>query len=123
MFATDVADAFVQAGLTEHSGQLWNLGGGNPQSVNRLVELLGGPVVRIPTRPGEPDTTWADITAITRDLGWVAQVSFETGVQTVVDQIDYWANAPLWDVTSIAKATEPWFRLLSAQGGDSNGRK
>jgi UDP-glucose 4-epimerase len=123
VFATDVADAFVRAGLTEHSGQVWNLGGGNPQSVNRLVELLGGPVVHIPTRPGEPDTTWADITAITRDLGWEAQVTFEVGVQTVVEQIDYWADAPLWDVESIAEATEPWFRLLSAQVGDQNGRK
>jgi UDP-glucose 4-epimerase len=123
VFATDVADAFVRAGLTERSGQVWNLGAGNPQSVNRLVELLGGPVVHIPMRPGEPDTTWADITAITRDLNWVAQVTFEAGVQTVVDQIDYWANAPLWDVESIAEATEPWFRLLSAQGGDIDGRK
>jgi UDP-glucose 4-epimerase len=123
VFATDVAEAFVQAGLTERSGQVWNLGGGNPQSVNRLVELLGGSVVHIPSRPGEPDTTWADIAAITRDLGWVAQVSFEAGVQMVVDQIDYWANAPLWDVQSIAEATEPWFRLLSAQGGDHSERK
>ena len=121
VYATDVAEAFVRAGLSDHSGQIWNLGSGNPQSVNRLVELLGGPVVHIPTRPGEPDTTWADIMAISRDLGWVAQVSFETGVQTVVDQIDYWANAPLWDVQSIAEATESWFRLLSAQGGDQNG--
>ncbi len=121
VFATDVADAFVRAGLTERSGQVWNLGAGNPQSVNRLVELLGGPVVHIPTRPGEPDTTWADITAITQDLNWAAQVTFEAGVQTVVDQIDYWANAPLWDVESIAEATEPWFRLLSAQGGDQDG--
>ncbi len=121
VFATDVADAFVRAGLTERSGQVWNLGAGNPQSVNRLVELLGGPVVHIPTRPGEPDTTWADITAITRDLDWVAQVTFEAGVQTVVDQIDYWADAPLWDVQSIAEATEPWFRLLSTQGGDEDG--
>jgi UDP-glucose 4-epimerase len=123
VFATDVADAFVRAGLTERSGQVWNLGAGNPQSVNRLVELLGGPVVHIPSRPGEPDTTWADITAITRDLDWVAQVTFEAGVQMVVDQIDYWADAPLWDVESIAEATEPWFRLLSAQGGDLDGRK
>ncbi len=121
VFATDVADAFVRAGLTERAGQVWNLGSGNPQSVNRLVELLGGPVVHIPTRPGEPDTTWADITAITRDLNWAAQVTFEAGVRTVVDQIDYWANAPLWDVQSIAEATEPWFRLLSAQGGDQDG--
>ena len=29
--------------------------------VNRLVELLGGPVVYIPKRPGEPDCTFADI--------------------------------------------------------------
>jgi len=119
VFATDVAEAFVLAGLTNHSGQIWNLGSGNPQSVNRLVELLGGPVVAIPSRPGEPETTWADIAAITRDLNWAAKVTFEAGVQKVVDQIDYWANAPLWDEKSIAEATEPWFRLLSAQeGGD-----
>ncbi len=43
---------------------------GNPQSVNRLVELLGGEVVHIPKRPGEPDCTHADIGKITRDLGW-----------------------------------------------------
>jgi len=118
VFATDVAEAFVLAGLTDHSGQIWNLGSGNPQSINRLVELLGGPVVYIPARPGEPETTWADITAINRDLGWRAKVTFEAGVQTVLDQIEYWANAPLWDVKSIAEATEPWFRLLSAAGGD-----
>ena len=117
VFATDVADAFVLAGLTDQSGQIWNLGSGKPQSINRLVEILGGPVVNIPSRPGEPETTWANNTAITRDLDWVAKVTFEAGVQKVLDQIDYWANAPLWDVESIAEATEPWFRLLSAQGG------
>ena len=117
VFATDVAEAFVLAGLTDHSGQIWNLGSGNPQSINRLVEILGGPVVYIPARPGEPETTWADITTITRDLNWAAKVTFETGVQKVLNHIDDWADAPLWDVESIAEATEPWFRLLSEQGG------
>lgn len=81
--------------------------------MNRLVELLGGPVVHIPRRPGEPAATWADPTAINRDLDWVPTVSFEQGVATVVENIDYWAEAPLWDEESIATATEPWFRLLS----------
>ena len=119
VFATDVAEAFVLAGLTEHTGRVWNLGCGDPQSVNRLVELLGGPVVHIPKRPGEPDATWADITAIQRDLGWKQQVSFEQGVAAVVANIDYWADAPLWDVDSIAAATEPWFRMLS-KGEDAS---
>ena len=64
-------------------------------------------------RPGEPAATWADPTAINRDLDWAPTVSFEQGVATVVENIDYWAEAPLWDEESIATATEPWFRLLS----------
>ena len=113
VFVTDVAEAFVRAALVEESGRIWNLGSGNPQSVIRLVELLGGPVVHIPRRPGEPAATWADPTAINRDLDWAPTVSFEQGVATVVENIDYWAEAPLWDEKSIATATEPWFRLLS----------
>lgn len=119
VFATDVAEAFVLAGLTELSGRIWNLGCGDPQSVNRLVELLDGPVVHIPKRPGEPEATWADITAISRDLGWEQRVSFEEGVEAVVANIDYWADAPLWDVESIATATEPWFRMLAKSDGGS----
>lgn len=113
VFVTDVADAFVRAGLTQLSGRVWNVGGGNPQSVNRLVALLEGPVVHIPKRPGEPDSTWADIGAIEADLQWRPRVTFEEGVAAVVDAIDYWADAPLWDADSIAQATEPWFRMLS----------
>src|SRR5207245_10903660 len=61
VYASDVAQAFLLAAETEKTGEVWNLGGGNPQPVNRLVELLGGPVVYIPRRPGEPDDTRADI--------------------------------------------------------------
>ena len=45
-------------------GTSLELGAGNPQSVNRLVELIGGSTVAIPKRPGEPDCTWADISRI-----------------------------------------------------------
>jgi UDP-glucose 4-epimerase len=113
VFVADVARAFFAACDTPLSGHVWNVGAGNPQSVNRLVELLGGEIVHIPKRPGEPDCTFADISRIKRDLGWEPIVSFEDGVRQVADNIEYWRNAPLWDPTSIAQATETWFRYLA----------
>ncbi|MBI2961298.1 MAG: GDP-mannose 4,6-dehydratase [Betaproteobacteria bacterium] len=112
LFVTDVARAFLAAAQTPRSGRIYNLGAGNPQSVNRLVELLGGEVVRIPKRPGEPECTWADITRISAELDWRPRVSFEEGVSRIVANIDYWRDAPLWDPASIARATETWFRYL-----------
>ncbi len=113
LYATDVARAFLAAAETERTGEVYNLGAGNPQSVNRLVELLGGPVLHIPKRPGEPDATWADIGKIKAQLGWAQQVSFEEGVGRVLASIDYWRDAPLWDPESIANATKTWFSALS----------
>ena len=116
LYVTDVARAFLAAAQTPRVGNAYNLGAGKPQSVNRLVELLGGEKVYIPKRPGEPDCTWADITRITGELDWRPQVSFEEGVGKIVASIDYWRNAPLWDPESIAKATKTWFQYLSPQG-------
>lgn len=112
LYVTDVARAFLAAAETRRVGRVYNLGAGDPQSVNRLVELLGGGVTRIPKRPGEPDCTWADITRITEELDWKPQVSFGEGVARIVANIDYWRNAPLWEPESIAKATKTWFEYL-----------
>jgi UDP-glucose 4-epimerase len=115
IYATDVAEAFLAAAETTMTGEAWNIGAGAPQSVNRLVELLGGERVHIPKRPGEPDVTWADIAKIRRDLGWAPKVSFEEGVARIVAEIDYWREAPLWTPESIADATRTWFRMLSSE--------
>lgn len=112
LYVTDVARAFLAAAETRRVGRVYNLGAGDPQSVNRLVELLGGGVTHIPKRPGEPDCTWADITRIAAELDWKPQVSFEEGVARIVANIDYWRNAPLWEPESIAKATKTWFEYL-----------
>ena len=115
LYATDVANAFYKAAETEHVGEIYNLGAGNPQSVNRLVKLLGGPIMLIPKRPGEPECTWADITKIKTQLGWVQQVSFEEGVGHILDNIEYWRNAPLWDPETIEQATKTWFKFMNTE--------
>lgn len=116
LYVTDVARAFYAAAKTDRVGRIYNLGAGKPQSVNRLVELLGGDKIFIPKRPGEPDCTWADTTRITQELGWKPEVSFEEGVAKIVANIDYWKNAPLWDPDSIANATKTWFEFMTPEG-------
>jgi len=118
LYVTDVARAFYAAAITERAGGIYNLGAGNPQTVNKLAELLGGERVYIPKRPGEPDCTWADISKIQAELGWRPLVRFEEGVKTMLDHIDYWREAPVWDPNSIAQATRTWFEFLErGQGG------
>jgi len=112
LYVTDVAKAFLAAAETQRNGRFYNLGAGKPQSVNRLVELLAGEVVHIPRRPGEPDCTWADISRITTELNWQPEISFEQGVEKIMQNIDYWKNAPLWEPRSIALATETWFKYM-----------
>jgi len=116
LYASDVASAFLAAAETEFTGRTWNLGAGDPQSINHLVELLGGESVAVPKRPGEPDCTWADITSIQADLDWAPKVSFEEGVARMIENIDAWKDAPLWDPDSIAEATRTWFEHMSKDG-------
>jgi UDP-glucose 4-epimerase len=112
-YVTDVVDAFVTAAASEVAGEIMNVGSGAHQSINRLVELLGGEINYIPRRPGEPDCTFADTRLIQSRLGWRAKVSFEEGVARMLACIGDWRDAPVWDNDSIAKATEDWFKFLA----------
>ena len=112
-FVSDVADAFVAAAGSALSGEILNVGSGHTYSVNHLVELLGGPVTYVPKRPGEPDSTFADISKITQKVGWKPKITLENGVRRMLEVIDDWRDAPLWDANTIAEATRDWFKYLS----------
>jgi UDP-glucose 4-epimerase len=111
-YVADVAAAFAAAMAANVRGEIVNVGSGGTYAVNQLVELLGGDVVHIPKRPGEPDCTFADTRKIAQLLDWHARISLEDGVARMLAHIDDWRDAPVWDPNSIAQATTTWFAHL-----------
>ena len=120
-FVRDVADAFVCAARSDLSGEIMNVGSGGTYSVNQLVSLLGGPVVNVPKRPGEPDCTFADTSRIEARLGWRAKTRFEDGVAEMLGHLGDFGDAPVWEPAGIAEATKDWFRYLGAETGERKG--
>ena len=122
-FVSDVVDSLLVAAASDKIGEIYNVGSGRPVSVNELVRLLGSPEsVNIPKRPGEPECTFADISKIERDLGWKPKVPFADGVKVMLDNMQYWQDAPVWTVASIKDATADWFKFLGGQSPRDNTR-
>ncbi len=111
-YVGDICSAIYEASTSNASGQIFNVGSNETVSINRIVELLGGPVTYIPKRPGEPDCTYADISKISNELGWQPKVSIEEGIKILLDNIEYWKDAPVWNPDSIKEATSDWFKYL-----------
>jgi UDP-glucose 4-epimerase len=115
-YVTDVTDALVTAATSSLAGEALNVGSGGTYSVNRIAELLGGPCVHIPKRPGEPECTFADITRIGQRLNWRPKVGLQEGVARLLDHIESWRGAPVWTPESISAATADWFAHLGRTG-------
>ena len=111
-FVTDVIEAFVRSANCNIDNEIFNVGSGGTYSINYLASLLGGEVIHLPKRPGEPDCTLADISKIGQALNWRPEVTFEKGVEVVLKNIEHWRDAPVWEEESISKATHDWFRFL-----------
>jgi UDP-glucose 4-epimerase len=111
-YVTDIVDALIAAAESSISNRIYNVGSDTTVSINKIVELLGGDKVNIPKRPGEPDCTYADISKIKNDLGWYPTISIEEGIDKILENIDYWKEATVWDPDSIADATSDWFKYL-----------
>ena len=92
---------------------VFNVGASKPISINYLAKLLN-PIglLNIPDRPGEPRQTFADISKIKNKLGWEPKIKFEDGVKIMIDNINYWKDALLWDKSSISNETKDWFKYV-----------
>jgi UDP-glucose 4-epimerase len=112
VYVSDVVNAFYLAAIKKISGQIFNLGNGNPQSIKKLIKIIKGDYINLPKRPGEPDVTHANINKISKLLGWKPEISFEMGVKKMLNNINDWKNAPLWTVNKIKFATKDWFKYM-----------
>jgi UDP-glucose 4-epimerase len=61
-------------------GRALNIGRGSRVTVNRIAEMIGGPVEYLPRRLGDVGHTLADFSQAEQTLGWRPQVSIEEGV-------------------------------------------
>ena len=106
LYVTDVANAFYLAATSKYKDRIYNVGAGKPKSINALANMIGGDIEYIPKRPGEPDITWANINKISKELNWKPQVKFADGVKKMLNNIDMWKDAPLWNKANIKQATK-----------------
>lgn len=114
-YVTDVVRANFMAAQSILNGEILNVGTGKPKSINYLAKLIGGETTSIPKRPGEPDSTHADISKIKNKLGWEPEVSFEKGVKIMLNNIEYWKDAPLWTPENIEETTRSWYKYLGGK--------
>ena len=45
-------------------------------------------------------------------LNWKPSIKFENGVRIMLEDIENWRDAPIWDPESIQSATSVWFKYL-----------
>jgi nucleoside-diphosphate-sugar epimerase len=92
-FVGDVVDATVRA-LDAPAGRIYNIGGGQPTSINNVIsvveDLLGRPlkVTRSPRALGDVGHTWADTGRARLELGWTPTTDLRTGIAAQLE----WLN-------------------------------
>src|SRR5437868_9135996 len=91
-YVANVVDATIRAGEADGvTGEIFNVAGGSPTSVNRIAEtigeILGKPVERrhLPSRAGDIRNSWADLSKSERVLGYVPLVDLANGLLMTVE--------------------------------------
>ena len=85
-FVGDCVDATILAGFEAMPGETYNLGGGELATIIdmiRKIEKLSGKTATIayhPPRPGDQLATGADVTKLTRHLGWKPTTGLDEGL-------------------------------------------
>jgi UDP-glucose 4-epimerase len=112
VWVEDVVDAFIRAANVETPVSIFNIGTGVATSINRLAAMIGGPVVRIADRGGEPAIMQANADKALAYLGWRVTTPLEVGIGRLLAELPAWETAHAWTPQEIAEATKPWHQHL-----------
>lgn len=108
----DLVDAIILTAKKAKANQIFNLASGKETSINYIAKIIGGKIVNICKRPGEPDRSLANIKKIKKQLHWKPKISINKGLKMMIDIIDNWKDAPIWTPKKINIATKTWFKYL-----------
>ena len=90
LYVSDAVDANLIA-LEQGGGEAYNLGVGQPTSVNQIFTLIKqlsgyqGEPVHLDAKPGEVYQIYLDASKARRELGWRAAVGLEEGLRLTVE--------------------------------------
>jgi UDP-glucose 4-epimerase len=91
-FVTDAVDATLRA-LSMPAGQVYNIGGGEPTTLNAvfdtLEELVERPIniVRDAVALGDVGHTWADTSKARMEMGWTPRIGLRAGLAAQVEWV------------------------------------
>ena len=86
----------MSANSEKSKNQIYNLGYGDPVSINKLVEILNSKKY-IFLIDLEPKSTHADISKISSEIGWSPKITFEEGVNKMLNEIENWKRCTSLD--------------------------
>jgi len=75
--------------------------------------MISNKLTYIPKRPGEPEITHSCTRRFKKEFKWQPKVNIEDGVKILLQNIDYWKDAPVWTKKSIESETKNWFKYLN----------
>lgn len=111
-YVSDVVQAFYKSLKIKKKTVVLNVGTGKTVTINKIVKILKCKSVFIPKRPGEPNETNANISKIKNEINWKPKIGIEEGIKKMLNNINYWKNAPVWTPKKIKHATREWFKYL-----------
>lgn len=109
IYVDDVVEGFIIA--AEKGAGIYNCGTGNATSINQVCKAIGGTVVHVPERAGEPHCIYADNRKL-RSLGWEPKITVEEGISLMMKHLDYWKSAKVWEPDTIAQEIKEWQSCL-----------
>ena len=86
-YVSDIVDGITACAERKFDYEIFNLGGSNPVTLARLIELLEealqkrAVIERRPEQPGDAPRTWADTSKAERLLGYSPKVKIEEGIR------------------------------------------
>jgi UDP-glucuronate 4-epimerase len=89
-FVSDIVDGFLLAIDRPSSYAVYNLGNGNPVSLNELISMLGEAleveikIEQLGDQVGDVPVTWADVSLAGQEIGYSASVSLLEGLRRFV---------------------------------------